>query len=79
LRLRKHIEHRKVWSEELDADWRTVCDLEVKDCVRDAEQKPASELSAVFTDVYAEQPWHLREQQAQAIHGPRARAEDDES
>jgi 2-oxoisovalerate dehydrogenase E1 component alpha subunit len=79
LRLRKHIEHRKVWNDELDGDWRTVCDLEVKECVRRAERRPAAELGETFTDVYAEQPWHLREQQAQSLDGPRARPEDDEA
>lgn len=79
LRLRKHIERRKVWSDELEADWSAVCEREVKECVRHAEDKPASELSAMFTDVYAEPPWHLREQQAQALRGPRASAEEDES
>ncbi|MDH3653678.1 MAG: thiamine pyrophosphate-dependent enzyme [Myxococcales bacterium] len=79
LRLRKHIEHRDVWNDDLDSDWRTVCDLEVKACVRRAEQKPAPELGEMFTDVYAEQPWHLREQQARSLGGPRAAAEEDES
>ncbi|MBT8469447.1 MAG: thiamine pyrophosphate-dependent dehydrogenase E1 component subunit alpha [Deltaproteobacteria bacterium] len=79
LRLRRHIEHRGVWNDGLDEDWRTVCDLEVKDCVRRAEHKPPPEIAEVFTDVYAEQPWHLREQGAQALDGPRAAAEEDES
>ena len=78
LRLRKHIEQRKAWSAELELDWRTVCDLEVKDCVRRAEAKPAPELAAMFTDVYDEQPWHLREQQLSCVSGPRARGEEDE-
>jgi TPP-dependent pyruvate/acetoin dehydrogenase alpha subunit len=47
--------------------------------VRRAEEKPAPALVEMFTDVYEEQPWHLREQQAQCIDGPRATAEEDES
>ncbi|MGB9339729.1 MAG: thiamine pyrophosphate-dependent enzyme [Polyangiales bacterium] len=77
-RLRKHLEQRGAWNEELDTDWRTICELEVKDCVRRAEAKPAPELADMFTDVYAEQPWHLREQQGQSLGGPRAEAEEDE-
>jgi len=79
LRLRKHIEQRGVWNDDLDGDWRAVCDGEVKECVRRAEEKPAPALVEMFTDVYEEQPWHLREQQAQCIDGPRATAEEDES
>jgi TPP-dependent pyruvate/acetoin dehydrogenase alpha subunit len=79
LRLRKHIEQRDVWGDDLDDDWRAVCDAEVKECVRRAEKKPAPALGDVFTCVYAEQPWHLREQQAQCLDGPRASDEEDES
>jgi 2-oxoisovalerate dehydrogenase E1 component alpha subunit len=79
LRLRKHIEQRGVWNDDLDGDWRAVCDGEVKECVRRAEEKPAPALVDMFTDVYEEQPWHLREQQAQCIDGPRATDEEDES
>jgi pyruvate dehydrogenase E1 component alpha subunit len=79
LRLRKHVEQRDVWSDDLDADWRSVCEAEVRTCVQRAEEKPAPELGDMFTDVYAEQPWHLREQEAQCLGGPRARDEEDES
>jgi len=79
LRLRKHIGQRDVWNDELDGNWYAVCDAEVKECVRRAEEKPAPALAEVFAEVYAEQPWHLREQQAQCIDGPRASDEEDES
>jgi len=73
LRLRKHLELRQSWNEDLDVDWHEVCDAEIKDCVRRAEEKPPPGIGDMFTDVYAEQPWHLREQQAQCVDGPRAR------
>lgn len=75
LRLRMHLETREIWSENLEAEWRDRCDAEIKDCVRRAQEKPAPELGRMFTDVYAEPPWHLREQAAQCIDGPRARHE----
>ena len=56
-----------------------MCDAEVKECVRRAEAKPPPELGDMFGDVYAEKPWHLREQQAQCVDGPRASHEEDES
>ena len=77
LRLRKHIEQSGVWTDELDSDWHAVCEAEVKACVQEAEAKPPAELADVFTDVYAEQPWHLREQQARCVAGPRAPDEED--
>lgn len=79
LRLRRHIEKQDVWSDDLDADWRSVCEAEVKTCVQRAEEKPGSELRDLFTDVYAEQPWHLREQQERCLEGPRAKDEEDEA
>jgi 2-oxoisovalerate dehydrogenase E1 component alpha subunit len=78
-RLRKHIEKRDVWNDDLEGDWRAICDAEVKECVLRAEEKPAPELRGMFTDVYAEQPWHLREQEAQCVGGPRSKDEGDES
>jgi len=79
LKLRKHIEQRGVWDTSLDDDWRSVCDSEVKACVRRAEEKPPSELADVFTDVYAEQPWHLREQQEHALLGARPQDEGEDA
>jgi 2-oxoisovalerate dehydrogenase E1 component alpha subunit len=78
LRLRRHIEQRGAWSADLDSDWKAVCEAEVKACVRQAESTPPSELRDVFRDVYAEQPWHLREQEAECLQGPRARDDDEE-
>ncbi len=78
-KLRAYIDQRHAWNDDLDGDWRAVCDAEVKECVRVAEAKPQPELRDMFTDVYAEQPWHLREQEAECVEGPRARDEEDES
>lgn len=77
-KLRKHLEQRSAWSQSLEDDWQAACGEEVKECVREAEAKGPSELEDVFSDVYAEQPWHLREQQAECLDGPRAKSEEDE-
>jgi 2-oxoisovalerate dehydrogenase E1 component alpha subunit len=76
-RLRKHLEQREVWTQDLDEDWLAVCEAEMKECVRRAEEKPAPPLHEMFGDVYAEKPWHLREQEAECVEGPRARTEED--
>ena len=75
-RLRRHHERGGVWGDDLDSDWLAVCEAEVKECVSRAEEKPPSALSDLFTDVYAQQPWHLREQQEQCLTGPRANDEE---
>lgn len=72
LRLRRHIERRQAWSEASDSDWKTECEEEMRQCVRRAEDRPPALLRDLFTDVYADQPWHLREQQEQCLTGPRA-------
>lgn len=75
-KLRTHIEQRDAWSEELETKWRAACEAEVRQCVQRAEERPPAELRDVFTDVYADQPWHLSEQQAQCLAGPRAREDE---
>ena len=65
-------------TEALDDDWRSVCEAEMKTCVQRAEEKPEPPLRELFHDVYAEQPWHLREQEAECLGGPRVRSKGDE-
>jgi len=79
LKLRRHLAWLNAWNEELETEWQATCDAEVKDCVRQAEEKPAPELRELFRDVYAEQPWHLKEQEALSLAGPRALDEENES
>ncbi len=78
MRLRKHLEQCGAWDEELDADWHAVCNAEIKACVEQAERTSPPELHEVFRDIYAEQPWHLREQEAECVRGPRASDEEGE-
>jgi len=76
-KLRKHIERRGAWGASLDEDWHAACDAEVKECVRQAESTEPAALEDLFTDVYEEQPWHLREQQGECLEGPRTKKEDE--
>lgn len=46
---------------------------ELAECVKAAEAAPAPSLESMFDDVYAELPWHLREQRAELLAGPRAK------
>ena len=76
-RLRKHVEQRAAWNDQLDEHWLSACEAEIKACIERAERTPPAELHEVFRDVYVEQPWHLREQEAECLQGPRARSEED--
>ena len=60
--LRRHIIARGVWDGE--ADKRLVQELDdaITEAVHAVERSPPPPIEALFTDVYAETPWHLREQ-----------------
>lgn len=47
---------------------------ELKACIAQAERADKPSLESMFADVYAEEPWHLREQREQLLRGPRAKA-----
>ena len=66
-KLRMHIEQSGAWSPSLDEQWHLDCEAEAREAVERAEAQAPSELSELFTDVYAERPWHLREQEEQAL------------
>jgi TPP-dependent pyruvate/acetoin dehydrogenase alpha subunit len=50
-------------SEEIDA--------QIADAVRVVEPLPPPPLGTLFEDVYADPPWHLREQADELARGPR--------
>lgn len=72
VRLRRHLEVKGLWSEEDERSWTARCEAEVKACIEVAEKKPGPPLDTLFDEVFAERPWHLEEQRAQLLAGPRA-------
>jgi TPP-dependent pyruvate/acetoin dehydrogenase alpha subunit len=61
-RFRKYLEWKKFWT---DADERRAqeeTNREIDEAVQHAEKLPKPALETLFTDVYAEMPWHLEEQ-----------------
>jgi 2-oxoisovalerate dehydrogenase E1 component alpha subunit len=72
-RLRQHLIGLGEWDEERDRQLLEQLDAEVRAAQKEAERQgtlqsdPYSDLSSMFEDVYAELPWHLKEQQAQAL------------
>ena len=74
-RLRAHLERAGAWDEAQETQWRTEAEDEVRRCVRQAKDTPPPPLREMFRNVYAESPWHLREQEQSCLQGPRARKE----
>lgn len=61
------------WDEEREHALGAEVQAEIKAAVAASEQKPAPPLASLFEDVYAELPWHLREQREECEEGPRPR------
>jgi TPP-dependent pyruvate/acetoin dehydrogenase alpha subunit len=71
-RVRSYLEKRGAWSEADDKNLRNDIDARFREAVTTAEKAPPPPLESMFDDVYAKVPWHLAEQRAELIAGPRA-------
>jgi 2-oxoisovalerate dehydrogenase E1 component alpha subunit len=63
-RLRNYLRHRGLWSEGWEQELSARYDQQITDALAAADRKPAPAVATLFDDVYAELPWHLREQRA---------------
>lgn len=72
-RLRKHLVKNGQWTEAQDKELETQVDAELRAAVKEAEATPLPALDTLFEGVFAEMPWHLREQAAELHKGPRAK------
>jgi TPP-dependent pyruvate/acetoin dehydrogenase alpha subunit len=68
-RMRRYLEARNLWSEADEERARSEWDERVTTAMRWAERQSPPDLASMFEDVYAEMPWHLKEQQAQLSGG----------
>ena len=73
VRVRRYLAKAAGWTEAQDKQLETETDAELKACVAAAEKTPPPSLESMFEDVFAEVPWHLREQRAELLAGPRAK------
>jgi len=73
LRLRRHLEVIGAWSERDERALVERTEGELKQAIETAEKKAGPAIETLFDDVYAERPWHLREQCESTINGPRAK------
>src|SRR6185295_6219465 len=70
-RVRGYLTSRGAWSDADDAALRADIDQRFRDAVAIAEKTPLPALETMFEDVYAKVPWHLAEQRAELVAGPR--------
>jgi 2-oxoisovalerate dehydrogenase E1 component alpha subunit len=61
-RLRRLLQARGIWSDADQSAAEAAIQDEIKNAISVAEKTPLPAQSSMFEDVYAEQPWHLREQ-----------------
>lgn len=63
LRFRKYMEGKRWWSEEKDKRVREEIRALVLEEFAAAEKRPKPPIQEMFTDVYDQMPWNLKEQQ----------------
>jgi len=66
-RFRAYLETRGLWNAADEQRATSEADARITEALRWAEQIPVPALESLFEDVYAEMPWHLQEQRAEAI------------
>ncbi|HEX8482857.1 MAG TPA: thiamine pyrophosphate-dependent enzyme [Allosphingosinicella sp.] len=72
-RLRQHLTAQGEWDDERHQALLDALDAEVRAAQKEAEKQgtlqsdPYLDIASMFEDVFEELPWHLREQQAQAL------------
>jgi pyruvate dehydrogenase E1 component alpha subunit len=72
-RMRRHLEQRGLWGDDRDARLVAEVRADVGRAVAEAEQAPRALVADFADDVFAEMPWHLREQrEAMAPRGSTA-------
>jgi 2-oxoisovalerate dehydrogenase E1 component alpha subunit len=72
LRLRRYLERLVGWNDERQAALEASVTEEIKEAIASAEATAAPALTSMFDDVFADLPWHLREQRDELTRGPRA-------
>ncbi|MFO0571528.1 MAG: thiamine pyrophosphate-dependent dehydrogenase E1 component subunit alpha [Polyangiaceae bacterium] len=73
-RLRGYLDRQGLFPEAEELKFRSEVDARLKEAVDVAEKTHTPALETLFDDVYASLPWHLEEQKAELLAGPRAPA-----
>ena len=62
IRFRRYLEKKRIWSESDEKKAQEDANREIDEAIAYAEKIPRPALETLFTDVYADMPWHLEEQ-----------------
>jgi pyruvate dehydrogenase E1 component alpha subunit len=73
VRLRKYLDSAGLWTDAQELELEAKIDVDLKAAIAKAEEAALPKLETMFEDVYATTPWHLKEQQAELLAGPRAK------
>jgi pyruvate dehydrogenase E1 component alpha subunit len=71
-RLRAHLVHRGLLDDAADTALERELNAEIAEAIAAVESLGPPARETLFDDVYAELPWHLAEQRAELLRGPRA-------
>jgi len=66
-RFREYLEGRNLWTEDDEERAWTEADARVTEAIQWAEPIPQPSPASIYDDVYAEMPWHLREQRDESL------------
>ncbi|HWZ88121.1 MAG TPA: pyruvate dehydrogenase (acetyl-transferring) E1 component subunit alpha [Polyangiaceae bacterium] len=69
---RQYLERRKLWDDRKELALIAEIDQSFRAAVTISEKTPPPPLESMFEDVYEKPPWHLQEERAELLRGPRA-------
>ena len=72
-RVRAYLELRGLWGDDKQDALEADIDRELHEAITASEKTAPPSLESMFDDVYGDQPWHLKEQKAALLAGPRAK------
>ena len=61
-RFRVYLDSKNVWSKDYEAKLRSEIEAEIVQAISEGEKVPPPDLETMFTDVYHDLPWNLKEQ-----------------
>jgi pyruvate dehydrogenase E1 component alpha subunit/2-oxoisovalerate dehydrogenase E1 component alpha subunit len=72
LRLRRHLDHLGAWSDQKESALEDELNAEIGAAITEVEKHGAPARETLFDDVYAEMPWHIREERDELARVPAA-------
>jgi len=67
IRFRLYLEAKGIWTQGWEAEVRHEIEDELNAAIKEQESAPKPSIESLFTDVYSEMPWNLKEQMQEAM------------